>query len=64
MEHILLCTKKNITNNGSVWLFDSGASDHMTNRKDLTHNFASINGEVVVGDGAPLKIAGKGRITL
>ncbi|XP_023719031.1 uncharacterized protein LOC111870744 [Cryptotermes secundus] len=36
----------------------------MTNRKDLMHDFASINGEVAVGDGAPLKIAGKGRIML
>jgi hypothetical protein len=62
-EHILLCTK-NITNNGSVWLLDSGASDHMMNRKDLMHDFASTNGELVVSDGAPIKIVGKGRVTL
>jgi hypothetical protein len=36
----------------------------MTNRKEFMHDFVSTNGEVVVGDGAPLGIVGKGRVTL
>jgi gag-polypeptide of LTR copia-type/Zinc knuckle len=63
-EHVSLCAKRNVPNNGGVWLLDCGASDHMTNRRDLIHDFEEMHGVVEVGDGAPLQIAGKGKVTL
>lgn len=47
-----------------VWILDGGASDHMTPRRDLFTEFSYMSGEVIVGDGAPLQIEGKGTVRL
>ena len=51
-------------NNQGIWLLDGGASDFMTPRRDLIRDFVPMKGEVLVGDGNPLKIEGKGKVLL
>lgn len=63
-EHVSLCARRNIPSDDGVWLLDCGASDHMTNQRDLLKDFQETSGEVELGDGAPLKILGKGKVTL
>lgn len=61
-----LCAQKNDNTKGNegVWLIDSAASDHMTHRRDLMEDFVPMSGEVLVGDGSPLQIEGKGSVLL
>lgn len=50
--------------NQGIWLLDGGASDFMTPRRDLFRDFIPMKGEVLIGDGNPLKIEGKGKVLL
>lgn len=61
-DHIALCMKRNGSKGDSV--LDSAASDHMINRRNLFTEFLETKGSIAVGDGAPLKIQGQGKICL
>lgn len=49
-----------------VWLTDSGASQHVTNRRDWLSNYEPINngGKVSLGDNKQCEIAGKGTVNI
>jgi CRISPR/Cas system CMR-associated protein Cmr3 (group 5 of RAMP superfamily) len=48
------------------WVLDSGATDHMTENKNLLHNFVSSNTiqYVIVANGDKMKILGFGSIKI
>lgn len=63
-EFVSLCAKRKVPDGQGVWLLDCGASDHMCPRRELFHHLEPMEGEVEVGDGAPLRIEGKGSVML
>jgi len=51
------------SNMEDVWITDSGASRHMTYRREWLFDFQPINGEVVsLGNGGQCKVAGSGTV--
>ena len=63
-EHKVLSMKKNVTKGFGLWILDGGATDHMTNRKDLFVDMKPLTGKVEVGDGHPIDIEGIGTVKL
>jgi hypothetical protein len=43
---------------------ESGASEHITGRRDLFIEFGKRSGVVTIGDGAPLQVEGVGTVLL
>ncbi|XP_036334799.1 uncharacterized protein LOC118745454 [Rhagoletis pomonella] len=54
----------NVSGKQESWMLDSGATDHMSNRRDWFVTFEHYNDIVRVGDGRAIKAAGKGDINV
>lgn len=61
-ENNILNTQFNLDN--EVWILDSGATSHMTYRRDFLSDFEAFNDDtvVVLGNGQELTIKGKGNV--
>lgn len=47
-----------------MWILDSGASDHMSHRRDWFSNFTALSASVTIGNGEQIAVQGKGDIGL
>lgn len=47
-----------------AWVLDSGASDHMSHRREWFENFTEISVDITIGDGTKIKARGKGDINI
>ena len=53
-----------VTSESRTWLLDSGATSHMTNRRDWFSSFSDRTGEITIGDGSTVPIRGSGTISI
>ena len=53
-----------VTSESRTWLLDSGATSHMTNRRDWFSSFTDRTGEITIGDGSTIPIRGSGTISI
>ncbi|XP_054729426.1 uncharacterized protein LOC129238425 [Anastrepha obliqua] len=59
----LVCGES-VTGKQDSWVLDSGATDHMSKRRDWFTTFEQYNDIVKVGEGRAIKAAGKGDINV
>jgi transposase InsO family protein len=63
-EHFLFTSAtSDLPSTNDLWLLDTGASNHMTARRDLLSDFQSVStGAVTVANGDKLPVVGKGNL--
>ena len=59
-------TALELSNLHNIWVVDSGASDHMTNKLDKIHDFIPfpISSFVSIANGSTAAVKGKGKIKI
>ncbi|KAI9176592.1 hypothetical protein LWI28_004728 [Acer negundo] len=64
-ESLMLMAHNSTYQNQDVWFLDSGASNHMTGRKDLfTELDEKVNGEISFGDLSKISVQGRGDVMI
>jgi len=64
-DSILLLAHDDSNSIDEVWYLDSGASNHMCGKKDLSVELTEgVHGNVNLGDSSKLSIEGKGKIKI
>ena len=53
-----------LTSESRSWLLDSGATSHMTNRRDWFSSFKERSGDITIGDSSIIPIRGAGTISI
>ncbi|KAL5757116.1 hypothetical protein ACOSQ2_021862 [Xanthoceras sorbifolium] len=64
-ESLMLMAHNSTYQNQNVWFLDSGASNHMTGRKDLfTELDEKVHGEISFGDLSKIPVQGRGDVMI
>ncbi|KAL5799218.1 hypothetical protein ACOSQ4_032102 [Xanthoceras sorbifolium] len=64
-ESLMLMAHNSTYQNQNVWFLDSGASNHMTGRKDLfTELDEKVHGEISFGDLSKISVQGRGDVMI
>lgn len=60
----LVCETKSVSYDENAWILDTGASEHMCNRRDWFNDFVEDKSTVTIGDGRMIMATGRGHINV
>lgn len=63
-DNAFMCQAADSVNDRDAWVLDSGASDHMSHRREWFINYKEISINVMVGNGSVIAAKGRGDINI